>query len=164
MDLATPEGTLILDHVNEVDVRADPDDWQVELSRTVGSTVVWWDNREEEVILHVGIVGDQPPEDVKFFDARPLRFARLEVPTVTLIGAVDHGPATGWLMMYDGYPVDERDAASSFKNDRAWLIPPTDGPLITHFSMDRWRLANQVARKGRPMGSARSPSSRPALW
>lgn len=163
MLLYTPDDIPLQNHLQEVDVHAAPADWQLEISRSTDSAVLWWDVCDEGFTIHVGQVGNKPPEDPGHFDARALRSPRDLVPTVCLIGALDFGPELEWLLRFDGAFLDDEATllASTVKADRAWIIP-TREPLSTQFSPERWRQLKEASRKATPKDAGLSPSSKPA--
>lgn len=163
MKLAMPDRTLLENHITDVDIHGDPEPWQVEIGKNVGSTIVWWDvgQGEDDLALHVGTVEPKQSDDPRESWVQPIRFEKALVPTVLIIGAADFGPQIEWLTYLDGRNLDDgEDVAATLKNDRAWVIPTVQNDeLITCFHPHRWRTLTESARKAEQGGEGLSRST-----
>ena len=141
LGLAVPDGTdlEVAFKDGEVDVRADPEDWQVDLAEADGAILLWWDLDGDEPTTGAGMTTGKIKDG--FVEVRPLTNPRKEISLRQLIGAVDFSLEMRYLGNLDGCSLD--DAASIAKNDQCWVI--TTGPLLTYFKPERWITAR--ARK-----------------
>ena len=139
-----PDGKSAEGAFKDIDGRAEPEQWHLDLAAADDCYVVWLDVEaaEGEVRLGAGLVSG---EQHGMLSVRPLQRPRTTIPYPYVLGAIDFGAMVPLRMpCLDGARFE--DVRSLIVTDRAWTI--NDEHRTTAFSPSRWKqLCDQRHRQ-----------------